>query len=78
MERGPQVIRQGVTDVRALVQFLREEGDEPIGIVGFSMGGVSLAVGSLLWNHWTSPFSRSRRWSWLPSCMKRTWDRSCV
>jgi len=38
--RGPQVIRQGVTDVRALVRLLRAEGDEPIGIVGFSMGGL--------------------------------------
>ncbi|HUW09224.1 MAG TPA: alpha/beta hydrolase family protein [Anaerolineae bacterium] len=38
--RGPQLIRQGVTDVRALVRLLRSEGDEPIGIVGFSMGGL--------------------------------------
>jgi len=26
--------------VRTLVRLLREEGDEPIGIVGFSMGGL--------------------------------------
>lgn len=40
LRRGLEVIRQGVTDVRALVRRLRQEGDAPLGIIGFSMGGL--------------------------------------
>jgi len=40
LPRGLDIIRQGVTDVRSLVRRLRQEGDQPVGLVGFSMGGL--------------------------------------
>ena len=40
LQRGLEVIRQGVTDVRALVRWLRQEAGVPVGLIGCSMGGL--------------------------------------
>jgi hypothetical protein len=40
LRRGLDVIRQGVSDVRGLVRLLRQVGDAPLGVLGFSMGGL--------------------------------------
>lgn len=40
LQRGLDVIRQGVSDVRGLVRLLRQVDGTPLGVLGFSMGGL--------------------------------------